>query len=316
MSRRLNTYPPQESFRILVAATLADSTSRLAALEAEESARRARRRFVMGNLTEEALADRLAQLAKARRAAADAAFWRRHCELKFNPDQPRDDQGRWTSGGGGGQSSSSRSHRGDLSMEFEVSYRPGREANAAGIVSSGKDDAGGVSYGAFQLSSEKGQVQSFLKSTGAQWASEFNGLDPTEPGGAFGQTWKTIAARDPVNFLAAQESYIQATHYDPVVQRVLKATGLDINSRPLAVQQVVWSMAVQHGRAAKIIKDAVCDLDHWTSPTQPGYDSALINNLFDFREKYVIKNRVDKLSSVLNRYKSERRRALSLLGGG
>ena len=100
------------------------------------------------------------------------------------------------------------------------------------------------------------------------------------------------------------------------MQRVLKATGLDINSRPLAVQQVVWSMAVQHGRAAKIIKDAVRDLDHWTSPTQPGYDSALINNLFDFREKYVIKNRVDKLSSVLNRYKSERRRALSLLGGG
>jgi hypothetical protein len=54
----LNTYAPQESFRILVAATLADSTSRLAALEAEESARRARRRFVMGNLTEEALAER------------------------------------------------------------------------------------------------------------------------------------------------------------------------------------------------------------------------------------------------------------------
>ena len=101
MSRRLNTFAPQESFRILVAATLADSTSRIAAVEAEESARRARRRFAVGNLTEEALADRLAELAKARRAAADAAFWRRHYELKFNPHQPRDDHGRWTSGGGG-----------------------------------------------------------------------------------------------------------------------------------------------------------------------------------------------------------------------
>jgi len=100
LSRRLDTYAPQDQHRILFAATLADSTSRITALEAEESARRARRHFVMGNLTEAALADRLAQQAKARRAAADAAFWRRHCELKFNPDQPRDDHGRWTSGGG------------------------------------------------------------------------------------------------------------------------------------------------------------------------------------------------------------------------
>jgi hypothetical protein len=155
-----------------------------------------------------------------------------------------------------------------------------------------------------------------LKSTGSRWASEFDGLDPTEPGGAFGQTWKAIAARDPEAFLEAQGRFIQMTHYDPVVRQVEKATGLDINSRPLAVQQVVWSMAVQHGRAAKIIKDAVQDLDQSTDPLQPGYDSALINNLYDFREQYVIKNRVNNLSSILRRYKSERAMALSMLAGG
>jgi len=97
---------------------------------------------------------------------------------------------------------------------------------------------------------------------------------------------------------------------------VEKATGLDINSRPLAVQQVVWSMAVQHGGAAKIIKDAVNDLDQWTGPPQPGYDHALINNLYDFREKYVVQYRVKDAYRLINRYKTERLKALSLLEGG
>lgn len=138
MSRRLNRYTPQESFRILVAATLADSTSRIAAVEAEDLARRARRRFVMGNLTEEALADRLAKLAKARRAAADAAFWRRHCELKFNPDQPRDDHGRWTSGGGGSKLSTyqkgvAASLRGVISETGEITPATYEAMRSAGL---------------------------------------------------------------------------------------------------------------------------------------------------------------------------------------
>jgi hypothetical protein len=158
----------QNELRLLVAATFTDHLSRLQALEAQEAARRARRDLIQGRLTEDGLAAQLSKLAKARRAAAEAARWRNICELKYSPDQPRDDHGRWTSGGGEAGSPAaakpSSLQRGELSMKHEVSYRPGQDAAAAGAVSTGKGDAGGVSYGAFQLSSQKGQVQAFLKS--------------------------------------------------------------------------------------------------------------------------------------------------------
>ena len=316
MSRQRHPSITPHDFRVLVAATFSDSLSRIEALEAEVKARRDRRRYIAGRLGEAAVIDRLAKLTQARQAAAEAARWRRYCELKFNPDQPRDDHGRWTSGGAGAGAKAPQPtsvQRGALTMVYETGFGPGHEAAAAGRVSSGKDDKGGVSYGAYQLSSQKGQVQAFLKSTGSQWASQFSGLDPTKRDGPFGQTWKAIAAKDPAPFLEAQARYIQATHYNPVVRQVLNATGLDINSRPLAVQQVVWSMSVQHGGAASVIKDAVNDLDQWKSPPQPGYDAALINNLYNFRGKYVIKKHVKGLPDILNRYKYEHRQALSLL---
>jgi len=132
------------------------------------------------------------------------------------------------------------SRLGDLSMRHETGYSPGHEGKAAGVVSGGAKDPGGVSYGAYQLaSSEAGgrQVQAFLKSPeGARWADRFKGLDPTQPGGAFAQEWKKIAANEPDKFFTAQHDYIKRTHYDPVVQEVRHATSLDINQRSRALK--------------------------------------------------------------------------------
>ena len=50
-------------------------------------------------------------------------------------------------------------HRlGNLSMKYETGFKPGQEAKACGVVStgligSGRADPGGKSYGAYQLSS-------------------------------------------------------------------------------------------------------------------------------------------------------------------
>lgn len=285
--------------------------------EAEAALDAALGRYCRGQISAAALTTRAQALqAAVKRAREISGLWG-ELERKYSPDQPRDGHGRWTDGvgaSGGAVSASSPAQRGWLSMVYESSFRPGHEAAAAGKVSDGTADAGGVSYGAFQLSSQKGQVQAFLKSAGSPWAVAFEGLDPTEADGAFGETWKTVAADDPAAFLAAQERYIQTTHYNPVVRQVLKATGLDIDSRPLAVQQVVWSIAVQHGGAVKIIRDAVNDLDDWTSPSEPGYDAALINNLYDFRSQYVVQHNVKSAVSLVSRYSDERKMALSLLG--
>jgi len=122
--------------------------------------------------------------------------------------------------------------------------------------------------------------------TGKPWANQFAGLDPTVRGGTFGNVWKSIAAQDPDAFFDAQHAFIMRTHYDPVVAKVLNATGLDINNRSDAVQDVVWSMSVQHRRAPSLVIDAIDNLQGMYDPSAPGYDLALISELYNVRVQY------------------------------
>jgi len=214
-------------------------------------------------------------------------------------------------------------HRlGDLSMYWETlpHLRPDQEARAAAIVSSGRGDPrGGVSYGAWQLSSKTGDVAVFLQNEGLPWADRFDGMNPMEQGGEFGKTWKLVAAEDPIEFFDAQHMYIQRTHYDPLVQHVLNATGVDINSLSGAVQDVVWSISVNHGGpgATTIVNGAIEYLqgDAKTNWSVTGYDEALIDQLYVARAQYVT-NYADpsNVPALINRYTLERQDALRLLG--
>ncbi len=146
-------------------------------------------------------------------------------------------------------------HRlGDLSMLYETGFRPGQEAAACAVVSTGlighvRADPGGKSYGAYQLSStvQGGQqVLAFLKADGRAWAPSFAGTDPTRAG-RFEAAWKVIAAAHAATFFAAQHDFIQRTHFAVVVAKVRLLTRVDLSRRCAAVTDVIWSMAVQHG---------------------------------------------------------------------
>jgi LysM repeat protein len=206
------------------------------------------------------------------------------------------------------------SRLGHLSMVYETGYRPGQEAQAAAVVSSGRRDPGGVSYGAYQLaSSAKGgrQVQAFLRGDGARWAARFGYENPALPRGAFGQTWKAIAAEAPIVFFEAQHDYIARTHFNPVVSYVRNVTQVDLTSCSRTVQNVVWSMGVQHGRAPKLVAQAVQQVGPLPEGHRGDYERDLINTLHDIREAYV-----DKigLGGLKDRYRSERQAALRQLG--
>ncbi|MEN3067851.1 hypothetical protein [Uliginosibacterium sediminicola] len=134
---------------------------------------------------------------------------------------------------------------GDTSKRFE-SGKAG-----AGAVSGGKGDNGGASYGTYQLSSKKGVVQDFISRSG--YAAQFAGLQPGTP--AFDAKWKEIAASDP-GFADKQHDYIKATHYDPMMAK-LKASGLDLSGRGSAVQDAIWSTAVQFGPGSDLISKAL-----------------------------------------------------------
>jgi len=203
---------------------------------------------------------------------------------------------------------------GTLSIRYETGALPGQELQAAARVSSGVGDSGGVSYGAFQLCSalDKGQqVMAFLRSPyGSPWAQRFEGLDPTVADGAFGKVWRQIASADPHGFFQAQFAYIKHTDYDRVVRRVLKKTGLNLDEQSNAVKSAVFSMSVQHGRAAKVVIDAIHHLSSELKPSDPSFQKALVNALYDARTRYVVHIKQPKLA---HRYIRERRDALALL---
>lgn len=128
-------------------------------------------------------------------------------------------------------------------------FESGKEG--AATVSTGKGDAGGASYGTYQLSSKKGTLANFLKQT--QYGSYFQGLTPGTP--EFNAKWKGIAASDP-NFGTVQHDFIKRTHYDPQVALLAKR-GIDLSKRGNAVQDAIWSTSVQHGGATDVIAKAL-----------------------------------------------------------
>lgn len=121
----------------------------------------------------------------------------------------------------------------------------------AGTVSTGRGDAGGASYGTYQLSSKTGTLDEFLKDSG--YAKQFQGLRPGSS--EFNAKWKEIAQNDP-NFGNAQHDFIKRTHFDKQMAH-LKKGGVDLSGRGAAVQDAVWSTSVQFGGSTDIIKKAL-----------------------------------------------------------
>jgi hypothetical protein len=179
-------------------------------------------------------------------------------------------------------------HRlGSLSERFESGGR------GPGTVSGGVGDPGGVSYGTVQLSSRTGTAARFM-----------------------------VAEREGEVFGAAQHAFIERTHYRPAVAAVLKETRLDLDSRHPAVRDAAWSVAVQHGRAARILSGAVLRADEMASRDSPReYDRALIEVIYTERTEYVLRvaQRSNEAAARMlrsitrNRYPAELQAALKML---
>lgn len=115
------------------------------------------------------------------------------------------------------------------------------ESGGAGadVISTGRGDHGGVSYGAYQLSSRQGTVQEYLANS--RYGVQFKGLEPATP--AFDARWRQIARTDP-GFSHDQHEFIGRTHYREQMER-LHRLGVDLHGRGRAVQDALWSTAVQ-----------------------------------------------------------------------
>ena len=145
-------------------------------------------------------------------------------------------------------------HPGDISARYE--------SGAEGSAAIGYDGTGGTSYGKFQLSSKQGSLDGFLRfldgkgGDAAAVAQRLRAAGPADTGsrsGAMPEAWKQ-AAQTP-GFAEWEHEFAQREFFDPAVRSLPAGAAEAVRQSP-ALQQMVWSTAVQHGAegAAGIFK--------------------------------------------------------------
>jgi hypothetical protein len=150
------------------------------------------------------------------------------------------------------QTVAATSKLGTLSAKYESGNR-GPE-----MVSNGKGDPGGVSYGTYQLASALGNADRFVQRF---YPEEFKNLK----GGTaeFTKVWRETVAKDRDAFHRNEHNFIKETHYDPQLALIERETGIKLDDRSPTFRDVVWSCAVHHGPRSKIIlttyKPAITD---------------------------------------------------------
>ncbi len=212
---------------------------------------------------------------------------------------------------------------GQLSSRYETGGR------GPGTVSTGSGDAGGVSYGSYQMTSvpNGGTVARFVADSEFPFRDRFAGLAPGS--GPFTAAWKALAAEQPEAFHAAQHDFIRWTHFDPMVAALREATGVDVSTRSPALQDCCWSTAVQHGPRNSIAR-GVCEALRAAGAPRPddgdAYDEAVIRAIYAERGRrrpdgmlaHFSRNSLAVQAGVTKRFERELRDALAMLrrGGG
>jgi hypothetical protein len=199
---------------------------------------------------------------------------------------------------------------GALSAHFESGEK------GPGMI--GYDDTGGTSYGTYQISSRAGTIKSFidyLSERAPDLAGKLKASGPSNTGSRSGrmpEVWKKITVTDPVRFGKLQYDFIEKSHYLPALQEISDRTGLDISKAPRALQEVLWSTAVQHGpkSAAKIFTKAI----NRAQDKNDGVKIAqLIGSVYDMRAHQFGSSGSAVRSAVRSRFQEEGRIALAML---
>lgn len=184
------------------------------------------------------------------------------------------------------------------------------------------NDFGGASYGSYQLASylpptmpsgksrpsaKNSPLLTYLKYS--KFGPLFEGLEPATP--AFDAKWKEIASSKPEEFAKDQHDFTQTKYYDVMINN-LKRKGLDLTKFGPAVQDLVWSTAVQFGPNKTSIF------------TEPLKDKTELSDkdIVELVSKYKIENvetffkssGKDIIAGVRNRYTSEKNDLNNLIG--
>ena len=186
---------------------------------------------------------------------------------------------------------------GSLASKYESSGN-------AGTVARTKGDIGGASYGKYQLTTASGGAQKFADNYGGA----LKGLKAGTA--AFDKAWKAEATKNPEKFSAAQDAWIQQSHYQPAMSAFTKSTGIKENQLPQAVREVIMSVGIQHGAGGSSTLFKNAGIKAGMAP------ATIINKIYDERskvDKYFKSSSAQIKKSVYNRFQKERQDALNML---
>jgi hypothetical protein len=125
--------------------------------------------------------------------------------------------------------------------------------------------------------------------------------------------WKRIASEAPQRFADLQRDFIERTHYVPALEEIRDKTGVDVKGQSRALQEVLWSTAVQHGArgAARLFTRAIEQ-----SGAEGGGGPAarrVIDGLYAERAEQFGSSSSDVRSAVQRRFQEERKLAVGML---
>jgi len=182
-------------------------------------------------------------------------------------------------------------------------------------------DLGGASYGTYQLasylpavmstgkarpSSKNSPVIQFLNNS--KFKDKFTNLEPGTS--AFDAKWTEIATTYKADFKNEQHEYVKKKYYD-VAMANLQRQGLDMTKYGPAVQDLIWSGAVQFGPAnVKAFTEALRDKSTLT-------DKDIVTLVSEWKINNVntlFKSSSDSIrAGVKSRYQSEKTALLNLI---
>jgi len=129
----------------------------------------------------------------------------------------------------------------------------------------GYDGPGGWSYGAYQIATNTGTMDAFIRwlkirypDTAKELESVGGAKAAREGDSQFKQKWIELAKKDNT-FRKQQHEFIAETHTKPVNSMIKSKYGIDPTTRSKTLQSVIYSTSVQHGPngAKKIVERAL-----------------------------------------------------------
>lgn len=173
----------------------------------------------------------------------------------------------------------------------------------------------GGSYGSWQIiaANMPDFLENYLANSNPEYYRRLKAAGPVGSE-SFNDEWRSIGESDSDGFREDQRKYIAATHYATQVNKVRAKTGMDITQQSRAVQEAVWSAAVQQGPHNSVIVNAINRAGGAGSFDMSEESQAkLLKAIYETRKGYTANDEGVDPSQLVKRYNQELKDALSML---